>query len=197
MKKILVINNYDSFVFNIVQLLRETPLVPEFEIMYNDRIVWERLKDFEGIILSPGPGIPAEAGDLLHLIDYCKYSHSLLGICLGHQALAEAFGASLSNLSGPLHGHSSVLKLLDCKEPLFSGLTEPLVVGRYHSWIVDRATLPTDLVVSSVDEQDHVMSFHHLTLPVFGLQFHPESYISNCGKQIMENWLELCLPENL
>lgn len=93
--------------------------------MYNDRIVWERLNEFGGIILSPGPGIPAQAGDLLRLIECCKHSHPLLGICLGHQALAEVFGASLSNLSGPLHGHSSVLKLLDCKEHLFSGLTEP------------------------------------------------------------------------
>ncbi len=192
MKKILVINNYDSFVFNIVQLLQESALSPSFDMMYNDRIVWKCLKDYEGIILSPGPGVPEEAGDLLHLIDYCKYSHPILGICLGHQAIAQSFGANLYNLPYPLHGHPTILRRIDSDDILFTGLPDPLVVGRYHSWVVDAATISSDFVISSLDESENVMSFYHSDLPIHGVQFHPESYISNCGKEIMENWLKEC-----
>lgn len=192
MKKILIINNYDSFVFNIVQLLRESSLSPSFDMMYNDRIDWEHLKDYGGIILSPGPGIPEEAGDLLRLIDCCKHLHPILGICLGHQAIAQSFGADLYNLPCPLHGHPTVLRRIVPGDVLFAGLPEPLVVGRYHSWIVDAATIPSDLIVSSLDESENIMSFYHSDLPIHGVQFHPESYISNCGKGIMENWLKEC-----
>lgn len=189
-KKLLVIDNYDSFVFNIVQLLREAPEAPEFDIVHNDRIDFSCLGEYSGIILSPGPGLPSEAGDLLRLIGECKDTHPILGICLGHQAIAESFGASLFNLPAPLHGHRSRLCQVNGGDPLFSGLTGPIVVGRYHSWVVDPATLPSELVVSSIDEQGNIMSFYHRSLPVYGLQFHPESYISGCGQGIVRNWLK-------
>lgn len=190
MKKILVIDNYDSFVFNIVQLLREASEAPEFTVVRNDRIDFSVLGNYSGIILSPGPGLPSEAGDLLRLIDVCKNTHPILGICLGHQAIAESFGASLFNLPVPLHGHRSRLYQVDGGDLLLSGLLQPIVVGRYHSWVVNPVTLPPELVVSSVDEQGNIMSFYHCELPVYGLQFHPESYISDCGRGIMRNWLK-------
>lgn len=192
MKKILIIDNYDSFVFNVVQLLRESSLSPDFDVMLNDRIDWTCLENYGGIILSPGPGVPEEAGDLLRLIDYCKYSHPMLGICLGHQAIAQAFGAGLYRLPSPLHGHPTVLKKVADNDSLFAALPASLVVGRYHSWVVDAATIPSELVVSNVDESGNIMSFYHSALPIHGVQFHPESCISNCGKGIMENWLKEC-----
>lgn len=190
MKKLLVIDNYDSFVFNIVQLLRESAAAPGFEVVRNDQIPLEHLEGYGGILLSPGPGLPSEAGDLMRLIHICRHSHPMLGICLGHQALAEAFGSALYQLPRPLHGHRTELKITDRADPLFAGLAgRRLLVGRYHSWVVDPATLPSELVASSCDEEGHIMSFYHRTLPIHGLQFHPESYISNCGKELLENWL--------
>ncbi len=196
MKKILIVDNYDSFVFNIVQLLRESPLTPVFDIVRNDRINFSRLPEYGGIILSPGPGIPSEAGELSRLIDYCKHTHPLLGICLGHQAIAESFGASLFQLAHPLHGHRSILKITDYRDPVFTGLSGSLAVGRYHSWVVTPRTVPKDLLISSVDEEGNIMSFYHRTLPIHGLQFHPESYLSDCGKVLLENWLSSQLTEN-
>lgn len=193
MKKILVIDNYDSFVFNIVQLLREASMVPQFDVVRNDRIDFNLLGEYSGIILSPGPGLPSEAGALLRLINYCKLTHPMLGICLGHQAIAECFGASLYNLPYPLHGHRSVLHRTNEGDNLFAGISGSITVGRYHSWVIDPATLPSQLIVSSVDEQHNIMSFYHCDLPIHGVQFHPESFISDCGPQIMENWLKSLL----
>lgn len=189
MKKILIINNYDSFVFNIAQLLRESVKNPAFEIVCNDHIDFDRLDEYGGIILSPGPGIPSEAGDLLPLIDACKYNHPILGICLGHQAIAEVFGGSLYNMPYPLHGHKTVLKITDCCDSLLTGLSRPIVVGRYHSWVVSAENFPTELIISSVDEQENIMSFYHSSLPIHAVQFHPESYRSECGAEIIANWL--------
>ena len=161
------------------------------DIVRNDKIDFSGLGDYGGILLSPGPGIPAEAGELLKLIEFCKYTHPILGICLGHQALAETFGASLYNLSRPLHGHRSVLKKVDEHDPLFEDLADPIQVGRYHSWVIDPETMPGELITSSIDEQGHIMSFYHTELPIHGIQFHPESYISDCGSGIIRNWLKM------
>lgn len=189
MKKILVIDNYDSFVFNIVQLLREAPEAPLFDIVHNDSIDFTRLEEYGGLLLSPGPGVPSEAGELECLIRRCSYSHSILGICLGHQAIAEVFGAGLLNLPFPLHGHHSVLTQVGEGDPLLRGLEMPAVVGRYHSWVVNPDGFPKDLQVTSVDESGNIMSLKHCNLPIFGVQYHPESYMSNCGNVLISNWL--------
>lgn len=191
MKKILVIDNYDSFVFNIVQLIRESGISPSCDVVRNDSIDFSSLSQYQGIILSPGPGIPSESGDLLHLIDTCKYSHPLLGICLGHQAIAQSFGATLYNMPYPLHGHRTTLKITDPADPLLAGITAPIIVGRYHSWVVNPDSFPRELLVSSLDETGNIMSFRHTSLPIYGVQFHPESFISNCGAAMINNWLDI------
>ena len=189
MKKILVIDNYDSFVFNIVQLLREAPEAPQFDIVHNDCIDFSKLEEYGGLLLSPGPGVPSEAGELNPLIKKCVYSHSMLGICLGHQAIAEVFGAGLLNMPFPLHGHHSVLTQVGEGDPLLYGMEGQVVVGRYHSWVVNSEDFPQDLQVTSVDEAGNIMSLKHRQLPIFGVQYHPESYMSNCGKCLISNWL--------
>lgn len=189
MKKILVIDNYDSFVFNIVQLLREAPEAPQFDIVHNDCIDFSRLEEYGGLLLSPGPGVPSEAGELNLLIEKCIHSHSILGICLGHQAIAEVFGAGLLNMPFPLHGHHSVLTQVGEGDPLLYGMEGQVVVGRYHSWVVNSEDFPQDLQVTSVDEAGNIMSLKHRQLPIFGVQYHPESYMSNCGKCLISNWL--------
>lgn len=189
MKKILVIDNYDSFVFNIVQLLKEAENAPEFDVVRNDRIDFSCLGQYEGLLFSPGPGLPVEAGDLLSLIEKCARSHSMLGICLGHQAIAEAFGGSLLHLSAPLHGHCSILPAKDVCDPLLYGAAEPVRVGRYHSWVVNPAGFPDCLEVTSRDEEGHIMSLKHRDLRIFGVQYHPESYMSSCGRILIDNWL--------
>ena len=191
MKKILVVDNYDSFVFNVVQLVKESRFELEFDILHNDEVELSDLLNYDAILLSPGPGIPAEAGELLDVIRTAYRSLPILGICLGHQAIAQVFGATLQCMPSPLHGHQSVLKVVDDCDPLFQGIDHPLIVGRYHSWIVDSSTLPEELVITSQDEEGHIMSLRHRHFPVYGVQFHPESYMSNCGKELIDNWIKL------
>lgn len=190
MMRILIIDNYDSFVFNIVQLIKETAYKPLFDVVKNDAIPFDRLNHYQGIILSPGPGIPSEAGDLMKLIDLCATTHSILGICLGHQAIIEYFGGKIINLRTPMHGHRSYLTITDSTDSLFRNIKDGTAIGRYHSWSADKSSLPACLTVSSYDEEGNVMSVKHNNLPIHGLQFHPESYISECGSSIINNWLE-------
>ena len=186
MKKILVIDNYDSFVHNAVQLLRESSEPVNITIQLNDRIDFEKFGDYDGILLSPGPGIPEEAGDLMAAIgQIVRQRIPVLGICLGHQALARAFGAELRQLSAPLHGHPTTLTVTDAGDLLLQKIAPPLIVGRYHSWIVDPDSMPEELIASSHDEAGHIMSFYHRNLPIHGVQFHPESCISNCGPALI------------
>lgn len=189
MQHILVIDNHDSFVYNLVQLLRQNGRC-RFEIISNDRIADCHPRRFDKILLSPGPGIPEEAGDMPALIDQCKHTHPILGICLGHQAIAENFGASLQQLTSPRHGHSSPLNITDPGDPLFRQIPPGTPIGRYHSWVIDPAGLPACLKISSLDEEGHIMSFYHASLPIHGLQFHPESIITRHGRQIIDNWLD-------
>ncbi len=188
-KRVLVIDNHDSFVYNLVQILRENKDC-QFDIVYNDRIDFSTLDRYDKLLLSPGPGIPSEAGDLLPLIDHCKETHSILGVCLGHQAIAECFGARLQQLSHPKHGHESPLTIVDRGDILYRGMTYPVQVGRYHSWIINPNTLPASLKVSALDEEGHIMSFYHETLPIHGVQFHPESIITRQGRGMINNWLD-------
>ena len=189
MKRILVIDNNDSFVYNAVQLLREA--VADVTVRRSCCVELETLADYDGVVLSPGPGLPSESEGLMASIEaVVRERKPVLGICLGHQALAEHFGARLLNMEAPLHGHPSQLTVVDRKDPMLQNLPEPAIVGRYHSWVVDPATMPDVLLVSSYDEQGNIMSFYHREFPVYGVQFHPESYISNCGGQIIRNWLD-------
>lgn len=183
MRRLLLLDNYDSFVFNIAQMLDE--LACPYDIAKNDTVDFNRLGVYTHCILSPGPGLPNEAGRLMDVIDHMKGGASILGVCLGHQAVAEYFGAKMKNIP-PKHGYASVLKTVNGGDHIFNGL-ESLRVGRYHSWVVEN--LPGCLIPTSVDEKGEIMSLKHASLDVRGVQFHPESIMTPCGKGILSNWL--------
>jgi len=194
MGRILIIDNYDSFTYNLVHLINELGL--ECEVWRNDQFKLEDVAQFDKIILSPGPGIPSEAGLLLDVIKTYAGSKSIFGVCLGQQAIAEVFGGSLYNLSRPMHGLSTPVKVTDPAEPLFAGLPAQIKVGRYHSWAVAQGDLPDVLTITAVDETDNsIMALRHKTLDVRGVQFHPESVLTEYGKEMMQNWLKPQVPE--
>jgi len=190
--KILVFDNYDSFTYNLVHLV-EKILHQKVEVYRNDQIALEQVKVYDKIILSPGPGIPEEAGLLLPLIKEYASSKSILGVCLGHQAIGEAFGGKLVNLSTVYHGVATLVKVngsgSNVKSPLFAGLPDEIEVGRYHSWIVSDENFPTELEVTSRDENNYIMGLQHKKYDVQGVQFHPESVLTPEGEKIMRNWL--------
>lgn len=187
-KKILVIDNYDSFTYNLVHLINE--LGGEVEVWRNDKFAIEDVAAFDKILLSPGPGIPEEAGLLLEVIRTYAAEKSILGICLGQQAIAEAFGGSLLNLGRPMHGIATPVTVVDTEETLFKDCPAVISVGRYHSWIVNQDDLPACLQVTATDESTEIMALRHKTYDVRGVQFHPESVLTEHGKQMMKNWLE-------
>lgn len=189
MPKILVFDNYDSFTYNLVHLV-EKLLHQKVEVHRNDKIPLEKVKEYDKIILSPGPGIPEEAGLLLPLIKEYAASKSILGVCLGHQAIGEAFGGKLTNLSTVYHGVATPVKILRTGG-LFEGLSEELEVGRYHSWVISEEGFPDDLEVTARDENNYIMALRHKTLDVQGVQFHPESVLTPKGEQILKNWLKV------
>lgn len=187
--KILVFDNYDSFTYNLVHVV-EKIINGRVDVYRNDQIGLEKVKDYDKIILSPGPGIPEEAGLLLPLIKQYAPSKSILGVCLGHQAIAEAFGGKLVNLSTVYHGVATPIRLLDDKRPvLFEGLRATVEVGRYHSWIVSDENFPAELEVTARDENNYIMALQHKQYDVQGVQFHPESVLTPDGERIMRNWL--------
>ncbi|MDB5201391.1 MAG: aminodeoxychorismate/anthranilate synthase component [Ferruginibacter sp.] len=188
MTKILVFDNYDSFTYNLVHLV-EKILHTKVEVRRNDEIPLEKVKKYDKIILSPGPGIPSEAGMLLPLIREYASSKSILGVCLGHQAIGEAFGGELINLENVYHGIATPIKVVDSKSKLFRGMDEAIEVGRYHSWIVSRQNFPGELVITAVDDQDYIMAMQHKTFDIQSVQFHPESVLTPKGETIMRNWL--------
>ncbi|WP_448702117.1 anthranilate synthase component II [Mucilaginibacter sp. AW1-3] len=186
--KILIIDNYDSFTYNLVHLVNELGLT--CEVWRNDQFKLEDVDRFDQIILSPGPGIPSEAGLLLPVIEKYAPTKSIFGVCLGQQAIAEVFGGSLYNLSRPMHGIATPIKVTDTKEVLFKGLPAVFKVGRYHSWVVSNDGLPDELEVTAIDELDgSIMALRHKTYDVRGVQFHPESVLTEYGKEMMQNWL--------
>ena len=188
MSKILIIDNYDSFTYNLVHLVNEIGL--QCEVWRNDKFKLDDVEDFSHIILSPGPGIPSEAGLLLDVIARYAPTKSIFGVCLGQQAIAEAFGGQLYNLSRPMHGIATPIKVTDADEKLFTGLPQSFKVGRYHSWVVDHKGLPDVLTVTAIDEQDNsIMALRHKQYDVRGVQFHPESVLTEYGRQMMQNWL--------
>jgi anthranilate synthase component 2 len=186
---ILIIDNYDSFTYNLVHLVNELGL--ECEVWRNDQFAIEDVEAFDKIILSPGPGIPSEAGLLLDVIAKYASTKSIFGVCLGQQAIAEAFGGSLYNLNQPMHGIATPIKVTDGDEKLFAGLPESFKVGRYHSWVVSGNDLPDSLQVTAIDEADNsIMALKHKQYDVRGVQFHPESILTDYGKEMMQNWLK-------
>lgn len=187
MKKILVIDNYDSFTYNLVHYLES--LHCEVTVLRNDELDITTPRDFDKILLSPGPGIPSEAGLLKEIISVYGPAKSILGICLGQQAIAEVFGGSLINLEKVYHGISTPVNIIAGNETLFSGLGGRINVGRYHSWSADPATLPDVLEITSTDDKGNIMSLRHKIYDVKGVQFHPESVLTPDGKRILENWL--------
>jgi anthranilate synthase component 2 len=187
MKKILVIDNYDSFTYNLVHYLED--LDCEVTVYRNDEFDIDEIAHFDKILLSPGPGIPDEAGLLKAVIAKYAPTKSILGVCLGQQAIGEVFGGTLSNLDKVYHGVATMVKTSVDDELLFEGLGNEFEVGRYHSWVVD-ANLPEVLEATSFDENGQVMSLRHKTFDVRGVQFHPESVLTPNGKKILENWLK-------
>lgn len=187
MKKILVVDNQDSFVYNLIELLRI--LSVDFDVVSSDRLDVSVTDRYRGVLLSPGAGVPSDYEQMELLIKEWYERLPMLGVCLGHQALATFFTAKLTRLANPLHGHAGRLIIEDGKDNLFNGVPNLSVVGQYHSWVVDPPTLPDYLRVIARDEQGNIMAFKHSQLPLYGVQFHPESIITDrCGGMIIENW---------
>ena len=185
MKKIFVIDNYDSFTYNLVHYLEE--LGAEVTVKRNDQFDLSELEDYEYLLLSPGPGIPEEAGLLKAAIAKYAPTKKILGVCLGQQAIGEVFGGTLSNLDTVFHGVATPVKITE-NDLLFKDLPEHFEVGRYHSWVV-QTPLPKDLIATSFDNNQQLMSLRHKTYAVRAVQFHPESILTKHGKKILENWI--------
>jgi anthranilate synthase component 2 len=190
--KILIFDNYDSFTYNLLHLVKELGY-KDVEVHRNDRISLDEIERFDKIILSPGPGIPSEAGLLLPLIKRYAPRKSILGVCLGHQAIAESFGGKLINLKDVYHGVATSIDIV-ARDDIFESLPKNLVAGRYHSWIVARDGFPEALQITATDGDGEIMALRHKTLDVHGVQFHPESVLTPQGKTIMRNFLTSPLP---
>ena len=195
--KILVFDNYDSFTYNLVHLV-EKITHEKVDVYRNDQLPLEKVKEYDKIILSPGPGIPVEAGLLLPLIKEYASSKSILGVCLGHQAIGEAFGGKLINLSSVFHGVATRIEVgsrklsgqkSEVRSPLFEGLPNEIEVGRYHSWVVSKENFPEELEITAEDDNGIIMGLQHKRYDVQGVQFHPESVLTPKGEDIMRNWL--------
>lgn len=190
--KILVFDNYDSFTYNLVHLVEQIT-GNKVDVYRNDELPLEQVKDYDKILLSPGPGIPSEAGLLLPLIKEYAATKSILGVCLGHQAIGEAFGGTLTNLSTVYHGIATPVQQVvnqGNRSRLFEGLDDSFIVGRYHSWVVDQQDFPTDLLITAKEEHGYIMALEHKTYDVQGVQFHPESILTPDGAIILKNWLK-------
>ncbi|MBI4811333.1 MAG: aminodeoxychorismate/anthranilate synthase component II [Ignavibacteriales bacterium] len=187
--KLLIIDNYDSFTYNLIQLIEEN-VGCEFDIAKNDKIDFNHVEYYNKILSTPGPGIPAEAGEILRLIKSYSKTKSILGICLGYQAIAEAFGGRLVQLPQVAHGVSKKIKILDERDYLFQKLPEAFEVGLYHSWAVSAESLPSCLKVTAAAEDGTIMAIAHKDFDVKGVQFHPESIMTKDGRKIISNWLK-------
>ena len=186
--RILLLDNYDSFTFNIVERLRHLGYT-NVDRRYNNSITPQEALAYDALILSPGPGTPSEAGNLCAIIEHVYAHRPILGICLGQQAIGEVFGGSLINLEKVYHGVASKVKITK-EDSLFNNLPTEFEVGRYHSWVINPDDFPEDLEITSVDENGEIMSIRHKTFDVKGVQYHPESILTPNGKKILENWLE-------
>jgi anthranilate synthase component 2 len=192
--KILIFDNYDSFTYNLVHVV-EKIIHAKVDVFRNDKIFLEEINEYDKIILSPGPGLPCESGLLLPLIKEYASSKSILGVCLGQQAIGEVFGGKLLNLKEVYHGVATKIKVNEqrtmLENDIFKSLPDELEVGRYHSWIVDKQDFPKDLEITAEDENGYIMGLRHKTFDVQGVQFHPESVLTPDGEKMMRNWLNL------
>jgi anthranilate synthase component 2 len=186
--KILVLDNYDSFTYNLVHLLKVLGATPE--VHRNDKISLDEVAAYDKILLSPGPGLPTDAGIMPELIRRYASEKSILGVCLGHQAIGEAFGGSLVNLGEVVHGIATQTTILKHEHTLFEGIPNSIKTCRYHSWIVRREDFPDVLEITAEDAAGHIMALRHRQYNVQGVQFHPESYITDYGKEMLANWLK-------
>lgn len=187
--KILVLDNYDSFTYNLVHYIKELGHGKDINVFRNDQISLEAVKAYDKILLSPGPGIPEEAGILMDLIKTYGPTKSMLGVCLGHQAIAEVYGAKLYNMPQVLHGVLSQVKVTETEDRLFKDLPEAYKICHYHSWNVDKAHLGNELTVTAEDEFGEIMAISHKEYDVKGVQFHPESIMTEYGHELLRNWL--------
>ena len=186
--RIVIIDNYDSFTYNLAHLVKS--LGAEVTVLRNDRFALEELEAFDKIILSPGPGIPSEAGQLLDVIRTYAGRRPMLGVCLGHQAIGEVFGATLENLSDVFHGVATEGRQFGV-DPIFRGLPERIVMGRYHSWVVSREGFPDSLEITAVSDEGQIMALRHREFDIHGIQFHPESVLTPDGAALLRNWLNI------
>jgi anthranilate synthase component 2 len=190
--KILIFDNYDSFTYNLVHVV-EKIIHGKVDVFRNDKISLEKVNEYDKIILSPGPGLPVESGLLLPLIKEYAATKSILGVCLGQQAIAENFGGKLVNLKNVFHGVASKIKINEnrtlSENDVFKSLPNELEAGRYHSWVVDKNDFPAELEITAEDENGYIMALRHKTFDVQGVQFHPESVLTPEGEKIMRNWL--------
>jgi len=190
MKKILILDNYDSFTYNLVHAVYDI-LGQEVDVIRNDALKLEDVDAYEYIIYSPGPGIPEEAGLMKAIIEKYKDEKKMLGVCLGHQAIFEVFGGELENLSKVFHGIQTKMFQTEIASPIFKNIEQDFMGGRYHSWVGDPKALPEDLLVTCKDQEGQIMALQHKTLPIYGVQFHPESILTPDGNTILENFLNL------
>jgi anthranilate synthase component II len=186
--RLLILDNYDSFTYNLFQLLNKAGC-NDITVIKNDKLRLKEVAGYDKIIFSPGPGLPSEVPIMSEILNSFQKSKSILGVCLGHQAIACFFGAKLRNLTQPRHGIASKLIITDAKEKLFQGLKSDIYVGRYHSWVIDEKTLPANLKVTSKSDDGCIMSVAHQQYDIKGVQFHPESFITKAGDKILCNWL--------
>ena len=186
MKNILLIDNYDSFTFNLVHYLED--LGANLTVVRNDKITPKECEQYDAVVLSPGPGVPSEAGNLIAIIDYMKDKKPLLGICLGHQAITEVYGGNIINLEKVYHGIST--EMTHTGNEIFKGIETKFDAGRYHSWAAENSSFPDVLEITATDQNGQIMALKHNTLPIYGLQFHPESIMTPQGKTMLKNFIE-------
>jgi len=189
MKKILILDNYDSFTYNLVQYFQELTDA-EIVVKRNDEISIQEMSSFDTLVFSPGPGLPQDAGIMIDAIKEYANDKKILGVCLGHQAIGMAFGAELINLEKVYHGIKTDINILDLNDPIFLDIEEKTKVGRYHSWVINPDTLSDDFIVTSISEDDIIMSIKHKKYRVWGVQFHPESIMTDFGKKMINNFLK-------
>jgi anthranilate synthase component 2 len=190
--KILIIDNYDSFTYNLVQYIQEI-LDQRVDVYRNDAISLEEVNNYDAIVLSPGPGLPKDAGIMPELIKKYAGQKPILGVCLGHQAIVEAFGGDLENLERVYHGMETPIRIIGGKNDLFETLPETINVGRYHSWVAKKEDLPECIEVTAIDEKGEVMAIQHKDFKIRGVQFHPESIMTKDGKVMLKNFFNHCV----
>jgi anthranilate synthase component 2 len=186
--KILLIDNYDSFTYNLFHYLDELN-AGGVEVIRNDELDLEKVQEYDRVVLSPGPGLPKDAGKLMAFLKRYATEIPILGVCLGQQAIAEHFGMKLKNLAEVVHGQSRKIQILENMKGIFADFPKEIKVGRYHSWVIDPASVHQDFCITSTDKDGNIMSIQHKNLPISAVQFHPESVLTERGKEMLQNWL--------